>query len=165
MKYIKYVKYIIVFILGIISGSNIMNYYNKKELKKIKIENTKNIQILTFLNNWLIMYQMKKNMVPYIEYMNYKNIAIYGMGVLGQRLYDELEGTSVNVAYAIDQNAVNIRDLVDIKCPSDVLEEVDAVIVTSLYYYEEIKQAMKKKMNCPVISISDCLAPEFSKLA
>ena len=97
--------------------------------------------------------------------MGYKKIAIYGMGILGQCLYDELEESSVDIVYAIDRNAAYIQDLLDIKHPSEILEEVDAVIVTSLYYYEEIKQTMEKKMNCPIISISECLAPEFSKLA
>ena len=61
----RYIKYIAVFILGIIGGSSITQYYDKKKLKKEKIEKEKNIQIVSLLNNWLIMYQMKKNMVPY----------------------------------------------------------------------------------------------------
>jgi len=154
-----------VLIIGILGGSGVANFHNKKRIKKEKIEKEKNVQILTFLNNWLIMYQMKKNMIPYIEDMGYKKIAIYGMGILGKRLYDELEDSTITVLYAIDQNAENIRDLVDVKHPSDELEEVDAVIVTSLHYYDEIKQNMSKKLQCPIISIQDCLAPEFSKIA
>jgi len=159
------IKYIIILIVGMLSGSGIINFYNKKQISREKREKEKNVQILTFLNSWLIMYQMDKNMIPYIEDMGYEKIAIYGMGILGQRLYDELENTSILVRYAIDQNAANIRDLVEIKHPSDELEEVDAVIVTSLYYYDEIKQNLSKKLQCPIISIKDCLAPEFSKLA
>lgn len=158
------IKDITILIIGILIGSSIMNYYAQKKISKQKTENVKSFQILTFLNNWLIMHQMNKNMSPYIEDMGYKEIAIYGMGILGQRLYDELEDTSVLVKYAIDQNAANISDLTDVKHPSDELEEVDAVIVTSLYYYDEIKQTMSKKLQCPIISIKDCLAPEFSKL-
>ena len=155
------------FCIGLIIGLVVMYCFMKRQYdKKIQykqIEIVKNVQISHFLNNWLQMYQMKKNMVPYIEYMGYKSIAIYGMGILGQRLYDELEESDIIVKYAIDQNAANIRDLVDVKHPSEELETVDAVIVTSLYYFDEIKRDMESKMECPVISLMDCLAPEYTK--
>lgn len=155
------------FCVGLLCGMVVMycimkSKYNKK-VQNIQMENAKNIQILQFLNNWLQMYQMKKNMVPYIKYMGYKSIAIYGMGILGQRLYDELEECDILVKYAIDRNAANIRDLVDVKHPSEELESVDAIIVTSLFYFEEIKREMENKMECPIISLTECLAPEYTK--
>ena len=120
---------------------------------------------MQFLNNWLQMYQMGKTMVPYIVDKGYKEVAIYGMGILGQRLCDEFEDSEVMVKYAIDQNAANIQDIVEVKHPSETLENVDAIIVTSLYYFNEIKQMMEKKMDCPIISIYDCLAPEYVKFS
>ena len=38
----------------------------------------------------------------------YKEIAIYGMSYLGERLADELAGSDITVKYAIDRNADNI---------------------------------------------------------
>lgn len=155
------------FCIGLLIGLVVMYCFMKrlydKKLQYKQIEIIKNVQISQFLNNWLQMYQMKKNMVPYILDMGYKSIAIYGMGILGQRLYDELEESNITVKYAIDRNAANIRDLVDVKHPSEELEPVDAVIVTSLYYFDEIKSDMESKMKCPVISLMDCLAPEYIK--
>lgn len=156
------------FCIGLLIGLVVMYCFMKrlydKKLQYKQIEIIKNVQISQFLNNWLQMYQMKKNMVPYILDMGYKSIAIYGMGILGQRLYDELEESDIKVKYAIDRNAANIRDLVDVKHPSEELEPVDAVIVTSLYYFDEIKSDMESKMKCPVISLMDCLAPEYTKI-
>lgn len=156
------------FFIGVLCGLIVMYCFMKsvyeKKLQNKQVEIEKNIQISQFLNNWLQMYQMKKTMIPYIMYMGYTNIAIYGMGILGQRLYDELEGSSITVKYAIDRNAANIKDLVDVKHPSEELEDVDAVIVTSLYYFDEIKRDMDSKMGCPVISVMDCLAPEHTKI-
>lgn len=155
------------FCIGLLIGLVVMYCFMKrlydKKLQYKQIEIIKNVQISQFLNNWLQMYQMKKNMVPYILDMGYKSIAIYGMGILGQRLYDELEESDIIVKYAIDRNAANIRDLVDVKHPSEELEPVEAVIVTSLYYVDEIKRDMESKMECPVISLMDCLAPEYTK--
>lgn len=156
-----------IFSIGLLIGLATMYYFMKsvydKKLRDKQSEIEKHMQISLFLNNWLQMYQMKKNMVPYIWDMGYKSIAIYGMGILGQRLYDELEESRITVKYAIDRNAANIRDLVDVKHPSEELETVDAVIVTSLYYFDEIKRDMESKMECPVISLMDCLAPEYTK--
>lgn len=158
-----------VFGVGLLVGLVIMYCIMKavyvKKMLSMQSEIIKNMQISQLLSNWIQMYQMKKNMVPYIADRGYKNIAIYGMGVLGQRLYDELEESDITVKYAIDRNAINIKDLVDVKHPSEEMEPVDAIIVSSLYYFEEIKNTLESRVECPIISIKDCLAPEYRTMA
>ena len=39
----------------------------------------------------------------------------------------------------------------------DELESVDAIIVTPIYYFEEIEGKLVEKVDCPIISIEDIM--------
>ena len=39
----------------------------------------------------------------------------------------------------------------------DELEEVDAIVVTPISAFGEIKQTLEKKVDCPIISLEDVL--------
>lgn len=41
--------------------------------------------------------------------------------------------------------------------PEDKLDVVSAVIVTAVYYFDEIKEEMEKKISCPILSLEDIL--------
>lgn len=61
------------------------------------------------------------------------------MSFIGQRLYEELKDTGVEVVYGIDKNSDKIYADIDIVTPEDDLEEVDAIIVTAFYFFDEIE--------------------------
>ena len=107
------------------------------------------------LNQWLMIYQNGDSLVSYFVDNKYKSIAIYGYKELGERLYDELKDSDVEVKYIIDRTADNIYAEVDAYTPDDVLMEVDAVIVTASYYFEEIEKMLGDKLDCPIVSIGD----------
>lgn len=72
-------------------------------------------------------------------------IAIYGMGAIGKRLYEELRYSSVEIKYGIDQNAENIQiDGLCIKTLEDILPPIDAVIITPMDFYEIEKNVYHK---------------------
>ena len=107
------------------------------------------------MNQWLIDKQEGKSLVDFFEDNGYKSIAIYGMSYLGERLMDELKDSSIEVRYAIDRNAENIYAGVEVKKPEDDLEEVDAVIVTAVFFFDEIEEQLEKILDCPIISLED----------
>ena len=37
------------------------------------------------------------------------------------------------------------------------MKEVDAIVVTAIVFYEDIKRQLREKANCPVISLEDIL--------
>ena len=45
----------------------------------------------------------------------------------------------------------------EVVSPEDGLREVDAVIVTSIFFMDEIEKALSVKLSCPVISLEDIL--------
>lgn len=108
-------------------------------------------------DQWLRIHQEGKTLVEYFRQNQYQTVAIYGMKELGERLYDELKGTDVTVRYIIDQNADMIYADVDVVTPEDVLEPVDVIVVTAIYYFDEIEENLSGKIQCPIVSLEDIL--------
>ena len=109
------------------------------------------------MDKWVEIKQEGKNLSMYFQNHGYTRIAIYGMSLAGRTLYNELENTGITVAYGIDKSAESLYADVDIFSLDESLEPVDAVIVTAVTYFEEIKKDISEKMQCPVLSLEDIL--------
>ena len=109
------------------------------------------------MNQWVKVKQEGKNLSEYFEKQGYKKIAIYGMSYAGETLVNELENTSVQILYGIDKNADSIYANIDVFSIEDSLEEVDAVIVTAITFFDEIEEELSTKFSCPIISLENVL--------
>lgn len=107
------------------------------------------------LSGWLNFKQKGKKMDEYLIQCGYRKIAIYALGEIGIRLFYELKGTEVSVEYAIDQNTDAHVENLKVVGKEDKLEEVDAVIVSVGFAYEEVKKDLEDKLNCPVLSLQN----------
>ena len=117
----------------------------------------KHLALYLMMNQWVKVKQEGKNLSAYFEKNGYKKIAVYGMNYVGETLLSELKGTGIEVAYAIDRNANMIYADVDVYSPEDSLEQVDAVVVTAITFFDEIEEKLSDKMDCPIISLEDVL--------
>ena len=79
------------------------------------------------------------------------------MSYAGETFIDELKNTNIQVIYGIDQKADRIYANVNLVTIDDNLEEVDAVIVTAITFFDEIKENLSEKMDCPILSLEDIL--------
>ena len=129
-------------------------YRKTKELEK-KAE--RYLTLFRMMDKWVEIKQEGKNLSMYFQNHGYTRIAIYGMCLAGRTLYNELENTGITVAYGIDKSAESLYADVDIFSLDESLEPVDAVIVTAVTYFEEIKKDISEKMQCPVLSLEDIL--------
>ena len=59
--------------------------------------------------------------------------------------------------YGIDQKADSIYADVDIVFIEDELQEVDAIVVTAITFFDEIEEKLSRKVDCPIISLDDIL--------
>lgn len=90
-------------------------------------------------------------------------VAIYGMGKLGKCLADRLENGKVKVVCGIDQKQLDFRNIpvVSIEQFCEEYYEVDAIIVTPLYEFQDIVKKIsdsdKKKRKYYCISIENIL--------
>lgn len=144
-------------IAGAAAGAGAVTY------KKIKRQDSdfkvikKNDAILKMFNQWLILKQEGKAIDKYFIDNGFHRIAVYGMSYAGERLLDDLKGTEVEVAYGIDQNADRIFSETEVVTLEDTLQPVDAIIVTAIYYFDEIEEKLSELVDCPIISLEDVI--------
>lgn len=140
---------------GVAVGAGTLGYQKVKQHEQDFKVIKKNEAILKMFNQWLIIKQEGKSIASYLEKNNFKKIAIYGMSYAGERLLDDLKGTGIEIAYAIDKNAEKMFAEVDIVTLDDTLDPVNAVIVTAVYFFDEIEEKLNDLIDCPVISLED----------
>lgn len=130
-----------------------------KECKKRQTEleelNQKNDAILRIYSQWMRL--QPGELLGWFRNHGYYQIAIYGMHYLGESLYNKLNNTDIEVKYAIDRNADKIYADIVLYMPDEELEEVDAVIVTAFFYYNDIKKQLSRHLQCPIISFEGVL--------
>lgn len=127
------------------------------EKERAKSLADKHLALFLMMNQWVKVRQEGKNLAAYFEKNQYKRIAVYGMSYAGETLINELRGTGITVAYGIDKKADFIYADVDIVSMEDALEDVDAVIVTAITFFDEIEEKLTAKLDCPIISLEDIL--------
>lgn len=129
----------------------------KKQLD-IKEMSNRHLALFLMMNKWVKVKQEGKNLSVFFERNGYKRIAIYGMSYAGTTLLNELKGTPTKVMYGIDKNTNLVEKVGIIVCPPDnILEEVDAVVVTAITFFTEIKDILSKKLYCPIVSLDEIL--------
>lgn len=129
---------------------------NKRSLSVQKKEADRFYDNYMLLSHWMEMKNHGRSSLDYFHTMQYKDIAIYGMGEMANRLCEELEGTDVCVKYGIDREVCGTVSRMDrIYFPGEMLEPVDAVIVTPFYAMESIRGMLAKKMTCPIVSLEE----------
>lgn len=144
-------------VAGAIGTGIVVGAKEKKATLQQKQRADRYLTIINTFNDWFITKQAEMTVEQYFTNNGIKRIAIYGMGLLGERLMDELYDSEVEVVYAIDKNAATLCSKVDIVTPDDILEEVDAVVVTAVHFFDEIKKTLAGKLNCPIISLDEVL--------
>ena len=143
--------------VGAAAGGIAAQTTSSKKIKNLIDGHAKVHELYMAFDQWLRIRQEGKSLVEYFEKNNFKTVAIYGMKELGERLYDELENSGIEVRYIIDRNADSIYADVDVVTPDDELEPVDVIVVTAIYYFDEIEDMLSEKVDYPVISLEDIL--------
>lgn len=144
--------------IGVGTGIGLAAIEKKKgELNSLKKVSDKHLALFMLMNEWVRIKQQGKSLRNYFENNKYKKIAIYGMSYVGETLLDELRDSDICVMYGIDKNADQIYADINLFTMDAELEEVDAIIVTAITYYDDIADELEKKVNCPIISLEDII--------
>jgi hypothetical protein len=142
---------------GAVAGATAVGKSSGEKLSKTKSMSDKHLALFQMMNQWVKVKQEGKNLASYFEKNGYKKIAIYGMSYAGETLLEELKDTDIKVAYGIDKNAESLYADVDVVTMDDDLEEVDAIVVTAITFFDEIEEKLSEKIDCPIISLEDIL--------
>ncbi len=130
--------------------------FKKKETQKKEIIAKcldKNLYFVHLMDLWIDNKQNGREIANWLLNNGYKKIAIYGMGILGKRLLEELYDTRIDVKYGIDINADRINVDIDMLKPTSDMKSVDVVIITCYEDKDEVINMMRKTLNCPVLDI------------
>lgn len=141
-------EFLIVYRILIICYRKIIN--REKEIDKFKA-------YYNMVSKWVVIKQQKERIDEYILKKGYKSIAIYGMGDIGNLFYDEIKNGCVEIKYAIDKNADERLSQLKIVGINHELELVDAIIVTAVFAFDEIREELEKMTSCPIIALDDLL--------
>lgn len=143
--------------IGAASAGTTVTKSSGKEISKYKELADKHLAIMKLYDQWLKTKQEGKSLAEYLAKEGIHSVAIYGMSFVGERLYDELSGSDIEVKYAIDKNAEYIYSEIELVKPDDELEPVDAIIVTAVFYFDEIAKLLEEKTDMKVLSLEDVL--------
>lgn len=143
--------------VGAAAGAFAMAKSKEELLTKRKILLDKHFDLFMLMNQWLMAKQQNKEISSYFHENNYKKVAIYGMSYVGERLYDELAASDIEVSYAIDKRADDIYVDLEIYTIEDELPDVDVIVVTAISYFDEISDKLSTATEAPIVSLEDII--------
>lgn len=142
-----------------------INISQSKKNQEIALETNPYIEIFekekmisVLLDKWLYLKQKRKNIFDFYGEIKEKKIAIYGYGVLGKHLLDELEENGNEPVCIIDKNTKQASKYSVISL-DDNWPVIDVVIVTAVFDYGYIYENIcMKNSNIKVISLAHLLS-------
>ena len=144
LKIIGYIGiiFLIAFRFALIVGKN-----KDKTIQKYKM-------YYQMLVSWMDLLEGGRHLSNYLEKNRYYRVAVYGGHDIGRHVVKQLQGTRVCVEYIIDRNgSLKENDFLPTYRPDDQLPRADAIIVTPIWDYQNIKEKLSVKTSCPVISL------------
>lgn len=120
------------------------------------------MDLQAMLNSLLLLEHNGRTVDRFFRDNDVKHIALYGMGLLGCRVYEHLCESDVEVMCAFDREANRFSEDNDIKIlhPDEMLcleKKPDLIVVTSSNFYYEIKEEWEEKSGIDMISIGEIL--------
>lgn len=154
-------KKVLSFVLGMIAGTAgtmtaVGGIVTRRSNRWQEMSN-KHLALFLLMNEFMRKKQEGKHIQTYFEKHGYKSVALYGLSYVGERVLDELKECNVDIKYAVDRNAASIYSDVEVITVEDELPDVDVMIVTAVYFFDEIYATIANKVRCPVVSLEDVL--------
>ncbi len=127
----------------------------EESIQKYRKESDKHLEMFLVMYFWVRNLNNEKKIGNFLKDQGYRYIAIYGASYMGICLYEELVKEDIKVICFIDKSNIDQMMNIPVKKIEDDLGSVDAIIVTSVYYFYEIEKELKRKLNCAILSLSD----------
>ena len=106
---------------------------------------------------WMKKKQEGKTISNVLGKYGFYSVAIYGMGEMANVLIIDLKNTDINVKYGIERDYRGKRFGKEVLSIQDKLEDVDAIIITPIFYTNEIKEDLLKKTKKPLICLDEVI--------
>ena len=138
------------------SELNPRRYLDNNELKKDLI---KQKNIVRLYDMWMAATERGRSISKLLMKKGIQTVVIYGMSMLGGRLYHELKSCGqIDVMYGFEQNErINVPGLKLYRSIDGATIKPDVVIVTALTTYDDIYRALKEQGYKKIMSIDELL--------
>lgn len=135
-----------------------MNKRFSQRLDQVQAEANRYHDYFLLLSHWLEVKSRGGSTASYFNDMGYKKIAVYGMGELANRLFEDLRDTDIEIVYGIDRAAQNcVTRIENVYFPDDELPAADVIVITPFSAYDSIESKLKENTKCPIISIENVI--------
>lgn len=108
----------------------------------------------SILDKWMKLEENGVKLAEYLSKAGIKTCGIYGCGILGEHLYDNLK-KSINIKYFVDRNAGQIDKNIPIYTIEDAWPETDIIIITLLNDSNVVEKKIKAKSNKKTLILTD----------
>lgn len=156
-------KFVIVMFIGvlfllltILINKSQKSMYNN-EIEKLKIRLSKGQIVNKNLTYLCLIRDDAERIEKYLVNQHISVVGIYGMGKVGIVLENYLEKTNIKICYGIDQNRNLKNDNIEIRTIDEISNDMDMIIVTAEYYYQDIQKNLCTLGNVPVVKLSNLL--------
>lgn len=129
--------------VGLVIAIKFFSRYCEKMMKNVQDSAKRNAQNFKCASSWLTISDSRGAVAKWLREQRISEIAIYGMGYLGEHLLKELENTDINIKYVIDRNPEKVQGKYRCCSPEEELPEVQTIIITPVYDFESIKESLK----------------------
>lgn len=140
------------FFLG---GLGICQYFSSKVNSKKDYKVERSNAYIDILNRWLTLRDQQVFISKYLEEKGYRKVAIYGLGMFGNHLYEELRQTRIEIV-GIDQAEIYNNFKMQIYKPFEIFEGVELIIVTP-FEYKNICENLRKTYRGEILSLQQIL--------
>lgn len=123
------------------------------KIKSLYRDKSKFERYFNTLDKWLTVKEQGKSLEQYFRKNNVKNIGIYGYGVLGRHLVEELYGSDITIECIIDKRVLDTPYNIKIIKPEEQIQKLDMIVVTAYYFWNEIIELIFGKGDYQIISL------------
>lgn len=131
------------------------------KMNPLEIELQKQRLFYKTLTKWIDVYHKGWNLGTELRKKGFENVAIYGFAELGKMAAYEIEQEEgIELCYVFDKKVTEkMADGLDkrIIYPNKYYEDIDCIVVSAIYYYEEIKQELTGMGYRNVLSLHEIL--------
>ena len=127
------------------------------ELRKAKNLSDKHLMLFLLMNEWVKVKQRNRSIVEQLKKRGYRKVVVYGMSYVGQRLCDELSGSDIEIVGCVDQKGGGIYRGNDITTSENIPKDADVIIVTPIFYFDEIKHNLDSKTAADIVSLEEII--------
>ncbi|MCI9446037.1 MAG: glycosyltransferase [Lachnospiraceae bacterium] len=126
-----------------------MEQWRKEKWEREK--SAKTTHIFEIFGRWTYLGEQGISMADFFQSQGAGRLAIYGLGYIGGRLFDELRDTGVEVVCGIDRQAdrVAVENLpvvaLDDEKTEEFVQRTDAIVVTAIYDVPQIKKMIEAR--------------------